>query len=332
MAPREIYSAVIGRLRALRDLPGPSVGLVVVDEARCPRRVRQAVADFTAAHDALHVTIDHRAGANECRMAGLARVTTPFTLFLDNDATVRRGALEALLDRARTTDASFVAPVCLNRDGTIHYAGTIAHAEEHEGRRDLVEINPRGHPPADELLPHLSAERTGAPELHGVLVRTASLRDVGGLDAELLSSMDCIDLGFRLQDVAGGGWLEPAATVAYDNPIPRPSDLPLFLDRWSRSTIGHDLERFATVWDIDQRSPRLLKHWLSLGPRRFRHVRYLRGALRRTLGDTAVARFDRAFDAVSERVVRPTVSIGRPASTGSSRRGPRGVDRSRTSQ
>jgi GT2 family glycosyltransferase len=301
IVPRERYSDQVDGIAALSALPGPPVSVVVVDEARCPRRVRARTAQLARDKGFTHVHLDRRAGANDCRMAGFELVNTPWTLFIDNDARLEPGAIEALLRRAEDTDASFVAPVCVNANRTIHFAGSVARVVGCDGRHDLVEIRPHGHPPAEEMAPLIDAAPTDAPELHGVLVRTASLRSVGGMDTQLDAAMDCLDLGFRLQDVDGGGWLEPGALVAYRDPRPRLTDLPLYLDRWSRATIGHDIDRFAEVWHIDPASPRLLQHWDSLGDRRFRPVRYVRGAVRRTLGAGARAKLDAALDAMLER-------------------------------
>ena len=297
LAPRESYSRQVGGILDLLARPGPPIGLVVVDEVRCPSRVRERTASLAEEHGFTHVHLDRRAGANECRQQGFDRVTSPFALFLDNDARLADGAVETLLRRADATDASFVAPLCISRDGTVHYAGSVARIVG----RDLLEIRLHGHPPADEMAPLLDAVPTDAPELHGVLVRSASLRSAGGFDTDLDAAMDCVDLGLRLQDVDGGGWLEPAAAVSYANAFPRISDLPLYLDRWSRATIAHDIDHFAERWRIEAESPRLLQHWEALGLRRFRLIRYLRGAVRRTLGTSARSKVDGAFDAVLER-------------------------------
>jgi hypothetical protein len=231
-------------------------------------------------------------------MAGVATVDTPYTLFLDNDAELASGALAALLRCAELTDASFVATLCLNRDRTLHYSGGRARLVDGA----LLEERPYGRLPAAEVLPHLKRSPTDAPELHGVLVHTQRLADAGGLDPELSSSMDCIDLGLRLNHVAGGGWLEPEAALTYHRYAPGPTDLRIYLDRWSRATIDHDIEHFARTWQVDLQCEGLEPHRESLGERRWRPFRYLRGGIRRALGDRAVARLDRLLDPQIDRL------------------------------
>ncbi len=153
--------------------------------------------------------------------------------------------------------------------------------------------------------------------MHGVLVRSDSLTAAGGFDTELLSSLDCADLGLRLQGVDGSGWFEPGATLTYDASRPRPSDLPLYLGRWSRATVEHDIVRFAATWDLDLRDPRLDDHRGFLEERCMRAIPYARGGVRRAFGPAAVARLEQALDAVFDRFsdARGRVTRCRPGST-----------------
>jgi hypothetical protein len=131
--------------------------------------------------------------------------------------------------------------------------------------------------------------------MHGVLVRADSLVTAGGLDTQLLSSLDCADLGLRLQGIDGSGWLEPRATLTYDSSPPRVSDLSLFLGRWCRATVEHDITRFAQSWAIDPHDARLEDHRGFLRKRCMRVVRYVRGTARRVFGERAVQRLDDAL-------------------------------------
>lgn len=303
VVPREGYHREPATLRhLLDDFASARTPVLVVHEARCPERVERSVTRLAAAGSLRHLHLRGPAGANRCRVAGLAEVTTPYTLFLDNDARLAPGSIGRLVALARTTGASFVSPLCCNPDGTVHYGGSVVRFTGVEGRRQLLELRLYTRQPAEEVRASLDPSRTDAPELHGVLVDTEMARAVGAPDPALQSAMDCLDLGLRLQDVGGGGWLEPTATVEFANARPRPCDLPLYLDRWSRSTIERDLAHFTATWSLDPGSPRLDEHRRSLAMRRWRALPWVRGGLRRLLGEGAVESFEGMVDPWIDRL------------------------------
>ncbi len=267
-APRERYDREADTVRQLLDEPDPIARVVVVHEQRCSRRAERTIRDLEAAGRVEHVHLHQRAGANECRAAGIERVQTPFVLLLDNDARLEPGSVGPLLARARATGASFVSPLCLNPDGTLHYAGSVVRFTGIDGERHLFEERMHGYGPAREIRPWLEPVPTDAPELHGVLVRRESLARAGGLDVELYAAMDCLDLGLRLQDVDGGGWFEPSAGVVYSKSRPWFWGWPLYFDRWSRATVEHDIARFTASWGLHPATPKLDDHRYSMLRRR----------------------------------------------------------------
>jgi hypothetical protein len=101
----------------------------------------------------------------------------------------------------------------------------------------------------------------------------------------------------------------------YDSSTPHVSDLPLFLGRWCRATVEHDIGRFASSWRIDFHDPRLEHHREQLRMRRMRVIRYVRGGLHRTVG-TPPARVEDAVEPILDVLARVRLPI-RP---GSSRR------------
>jgi hypothetical protein len=301
VAPREKYSRARAVLEALLAQDAPPFRLVWVDEARVPRRLGAWMHEQSLRAGFRYVSLRHCAGANECRALGMELAATPFVLLLDNDAFLGPGSLAALCDCMRSSGASFVAPVYLEDTGSVHHAGGPTAVVDGPGGRELVEdllCGSRG----TALRSQLVRTRSGSLEMHGVLVRASSLTVAAGLDACLLSSMDCADLSLRLGAVDGGGWLEPAATITYARRRLHPSDLPLYVGRWSRASVEHDIARFAATWDLDPRGARLEQHRGFLRMRRMRAVRYLRGAVRRTLGDGAAARFEHVIEPVLDRL------------------------------
>jgi glycosyl transferase family 2 len=304
VAPREKYRRAAHVFTALSEADAPPFRLVWVDEARAPRSFRRWIEQRASRPGVVHLTLLHRAGANECRMRGFDASATPFVLFLDNDAFLGDGAVSALLECMRDTNASFVSPLMLDNDGSVHHAGGTTRIVDGADGPHFVEELPLLGTQADVIRRELVRAPAGALEMHGVLVRASSLVAAGGLDTQLLSSMDCGDLGLRLQGIDGSGWFEPRATLTYDSSPPRLSDLSLYLGRWCRSTVEHDITRFAATWGVDVDDPRLDHHRSFLRKRCMRVIRHLRGAVRRTFGQPAATRFEdacaSAFDLFSD--------------------------------
>jgi hypothetical protein len=307
VAPREKYSLATRTFTALVDAEGPPFHLVWVDEARAPRAHRRWVVDHANRPEVTHVALPHRAGANECRMRGFEASSSPYVLFIDNDAFLAPGALEALTDCMRTTGASFVTPFILDVKGRSHHAGGDTAIVQRADGRSFVEDLPFQGPPAAAVRPLLDRSRTTALEMHAVLVRADSLRAAGGFDTGLQSSLDCADLSLRLKGWHESGWLEPGAIATYDSAAPHASDLPLFLGRWSRATVEHDIARFAASWGIDLHDPRLEHHRHQLRMRRMRVVRYLRGGARRAFGTAAAERVEDAVEPLLDTLAKVRV-------------------------
>jgi hypothetical protein len=304
VVPREKYSRAHPVLATL-ERAEPAPGRVVwVDEGRAPGSYRRWMHTRAAGSELVHITLAHRAGANECRMRGFEATSTPFVLFLDNDAHLTPGSLEAMANCMRETGASFVSPLILELDGRVHHAGgDTAIVDDADGRRLVEHLRLQGRPPASAD-PPLVRSRTSALEMHAVMVRAESLVAAGGLDTELSSSLDCADLGLRLRDRHGGGWLEPSAVATYDSTAPHPSDLSLYLGRWCRATVEHDISRFAASWQIDTHDPRLDDHRVFLRTRRMRVIRYLRGGTRRLFGAPTAGRVEDAAEPVLDALAK----------------------------
>jgi glycosyltransferase involved in cell wall biosynthesis len=292
----------VSRLLALDDIP---FDLVVIDDLRAPRRLRRWLDRLAERAELRHITLRHHAGVNEARMHAFAQVQTQYVLFIDNDAFLHDGSLGRLLECAEQTGAAFVAPLYLEGTGEpkIHFAGGTARIVDSPAGPRLVEDRPFAHARHADVAEQLERRPCDVPEMHGVLVRSDALRRVGGLDTALQSSMDCLDLGFRLRDAEGGGWFEPAALITYDDRRPVPSDLRLYMARWSRRTTEGDIDRFAEQWGLDAADPGFHEHRGVLRQRCVRPYRYARGAVRRLLGDGPADRVDRAVEAVVDRVL-----------------------------
>lgn len=62
----------------------------------------------------------------QARMAAVERVTTEYTMLLDNNILLNPGGLACLLETARETNAALVTPVIVTQGGSIHFSGSRA--------------------------------------------------------------------------------------------------------------------------------------------------------------------------------------------------------------
>ena len=79
---------------------------------------------------------------NQARNLGIREANTKYTVFLDNDALVSPGWLEALVQCAEETGAWVVGPVYFIGEfekQIIHMAGATVHFKDHDGKRVLYE-------------------------------------------------------------------------------------------------------------------------------------------------------------------------------------------------
>ena len=188
-------AGIVGRaLASVRD----AGEILVVDNASAddtPGTVARA------APGARVVSLSTNTGFAYACNAGLAAASRPFVLFLNPDAALEPGALQALLDAAaRYPNAALIGPSILRPDGAVepsHDLGLFARIAA-GARRDA------GEAPAGDL----SAEFLSGAVLLG---RVAALRAVGGFDPDFLLYFEDDDLCWRLRAM---GWTLVRAAAA----------------------------------------------------------------------------------------------------------------------
>ena len=191
---------------------------------------------------------------NQARNLGCRHVRTKYTVFLDNDALVAPGWLEALVRCAEETGAWVVGPLCLIGEverQTIHMAGgKIWITEEHDGRffyddHYLFDVRL-----ADVQVP-LRRQQWDYVEFHCMLVRTEVFDRLGPLDEKLLSLYEHIDLCLGVRNAGGSVYLEPRAVMSYIPPPPCEWwDLSYFMLRWSEAWNLASVRHFCDKWAL----------------------------------------------------------------------------------
>ena len=302
VVPRESFSQTQTSLESvLADRGREPFDLVYVD-GHSPRRVRRYLDTRVGEAGFTLLRTDRYVSPNEARNLALPHVNTPYVAFVDNNTVVAQGWLDALLACARETDAAFVSPVyCVGSldSGIVHVAGGEGRVEMLDGRRHLVDFHRHCNRRLSEVRHELRREPCEVAEFHCVLARTDVVAD--GFDPRLPAALEHIDFCMQAGSAHGGGWFEPAAVVTYLPPPPLTlTDAPYFTLRWSKAWLDASFDHFAEKWDLPPDDPGLRDNRAWLENYRWKHIRYVRGGLRRTLGPSA--------GHVAERLADRTVS------------------------
>ena len=196
----------------------------------------------------------------QARNLGAAQARGRYLVFLDNDALVAPGWLDALVTRAESSGAWAVCPTYLigePEEGIVHSIGTQMRLTGPAGAR--VYEKTRAHVTA--RLPDLAADLVAAPttyiEFHCLMVTAAAFEALDGFDEGFGAMFDHDDVALRIADLGGTIWYEPAAVVSYLTVARRPddigrigspwrvSDLPFFIQAWGERPNERSREHFA---------------------------------------------------------------------------------------
>lgn len=255
VVPRERFSAARESLESVLANTEQPYELVYVDGAS-PRKLRRWLEEQAAERGFELIRRDRYLSPNEARNLGLAKVDTDFVVFLDNDVLVKPGWLEKLLECADETGAAAVGPLtCENDFDTIHFAGGEVEireeAEDEEVARRVRDKIYHGQRKVEAVRDEMARREVQLCEFHCVLVRTGAVREIGGLDEEMLNTREHLDFCLTLAGRGEAVWFEPESVVAYMPPPPLAlSDVHFFMLRWSDEWERRSLEHFRRKWDL----------------------------------------------------------------------------------
>lgn len=293
-------------LRLLQSTSSP-FRLIYVDGG-APHWISRKLQKIVVANNGTLIKSNRFLRPTHARNLGFREVDTPYTVFVDNDVIVADGWLEALVDCAEAVQADYVSPVVTQTLGgllQIHIAG---------GNNRLVAA-PRGakfeekyahmHRSYADVAAGLVREEVSMAEFHAMLVRTKTLRKLGGLDECCSTAFEHNDFCLSVARLGGKGWLEPSAMVDYA-PIPAGlyGNFSYCLLRWSSAWIRESHLGFCAKWGVQPSDAVFQDDLRSLHSRRRRPVRYLRAAVRRIGGHAAMTWLDEWADWFIENLLR----------------------------
>lgn len=259
VVPRERFSYTERSLQSIYEYTTLPFKLVYVS-AGAPSRVMQFLVRESQHKNFQLVSTDHYLAPNEARNLGLREVNTKYVVFMDNDALVTPGWLEALVCCAEETNAWVVGPLYLIGEieianierEFIHMAGGVAHIEEEHGRRILYDEHLLADMPLADQRHRIKRGPRDYVEFHCMLVRTDVFESLPGMDEQLLSVNEHIDFCFEVRQAGGSVYLEPEALTSY---VPPPRccdwrDLPYFMLRWSETWNQTSASHFNQKWGV----------------------------------------------------------------------------------
>jgi len=307
--PRERFSRTEVSLECLyQNTPAP-FNLIYVD-GHSPSRVRRYLEQQARERMFQLIRVPEFMPCARLRNIALREVTTPFVVFMENDVLVRPGWLPPLVQCAEETGAAGVAPLYLEQQDDrefVHMAGGLARVDDVDGSRRIVEtIFLQGAEVAD-VRPTLQRCRTELIELHCVLLRADSIREVGGFDEGIQSTADHVDLSLVMMQAGHTLYMEPASTVVFVQPPPFAwYDLPFYFTRWSDPWARQTISHFRRKWRLAADDPFLAyKYQWTRVRRRFPLTRLVAKACPVHPGQRLV---DRCLTPLFDAVISPMIA------------------------
>ncbi|MGB3295625.1 MAG: glycosyltransferase [Phormidesmis sp.] len=254
VVPRERFSCTEASLASIYEHTQVPFELVYVD-GNSPPHVQQYLEAQAQQRNFELVRTEQYLFPNQARNIGLARVKTPYLVFIDNDVVVSPGWLQALLSCAEEANAAVVGPLMCQDEPVhevVHFAGGESHVwVDQLGRRRLREKMLKQGKRVEDVLPTLQRTPTELAEFHCVLIRRSVIDQLGALDEGMLNTKEHLDFCMSVSQLGEAVYFEPASVVTY---VPGPplerSDLTYYMLRWSDEWTLKSLHHFRDKWNV----------------------------------------------------------------------------------
>lgn len=255
IVPRERFSHMDKTICSVLENTRIEYDLIVVD-GKTPVQIRDRFQrDLEQAHATI-IRSDSYITPNEARNLAANSVKTEYVVFLDNDTLVGPRWLEELIACADETGAAQVGPLQFIGDfqrQTIHIAGGFLHEVNENGRKVLYDEQRLFEAKLKTVREPLRRLQCDYIEFHCMLLKRDVLESIGGLDEQMRSVHEHIDLALELRRKDQNIYLEPKALATYIPPQEVPwFDLPYFEIRWCEEWTVPSVEHFRQKWGYDR--------------------------------------------------------------------------------
>jgi glycosyltransferase involved in cell wall biosynthesis len=255
IVPRERFSHVDKTIRSVLENTHIDYDLIYVD-GKTPEQINDRILGDLEQAQATIVRSDSYISPNVARNLAANASKTEYVVFLDNDTLVGPRWLDALVECADETGAAQVGPLQFIgdfRQQTIHIAGGLLHERNENGRHILYDEQKLFEAKLKSVKEPLQRSQCDYIEFHCMLLRRDFLESIGGLDEQLLSVHEHIDLGLELRRKNRSAYFEPKALATYIPPQEVPwFDLPYFEIRWCEEWTTPSVEHFRKKWGYDR--------------------------------------------------------------------------------
>jgi len=193
------------------------------------------------------------------------RLSTKYTVLMDNDSRPLPGWLPPLIDTGNETGAAVVNPVTLEKAGVDegadirnHLFTTEIHVVEVESKPYLIEFKTYRRSLPEEL-PQVVTE-TEAFELHCVMFDTEVLQS---LELPRMTIREHLDIGMQLRSRGLKLVVDPKSKILFDNLGTRANlyDLKYFNLRWNRKITKDSSDLFEKRWGFRFYSEQSIYNW-----------------------------------------------------------------------
>jgi len=265
---REKLSWALPALRRLYSMAGTSFRLYFVD-SRYPAAARPELDAFLSAQDnVVRIAAERFLYPNEALNLVLERAAEPYTLLLQNDVLIERGAPARLLRSAAALEADVVVPAILDNDNDARQPAPHRDSDDpvlfratEEGIQGLPDPSPEWRE---------GCRRIHYFENHCLLARTVALQAAAPFAP--LSAVDHVEICVALWRQGGKAYADPKARVLFMDtpPLPlRPWEAPFFRFRWDpvRARLSHAYMRERwKVLNLFDKAPFVQRQHLALQP------------------------------------------------------------------
>ncbi len=253
VVPRERFSCAPASLESIYQNTATPFELVYVDGGS-PDYLQRYLEQQARAKGFKLIRTPQYLSPNQARNIGMQHANGRYLVFMDNDAIVKPGWLEAMIKCAEETGAGVVGPLYFIgefADQIVHMAGGVLRLERigEECRMQEQHLHVNRHYP--EVRDQIKRGPFAFMEFHCMMASRDILERVGPFDEGLYSVLEHIDFCLRVTEAGGSVWLEPDAHVSYlAFRTYLASDLNYFRLRWCDDWNERSVQHFAGSWNV----------------------------------------------------------------------------------
>lgn len=265
ITPRDRYSGVIECIENLYKITSEPFNLKVLDLAY-PKKIKKQLVALLANKENAELIEMGRIIPMEAMRLIRDTITTPYTMFLDNDSNVTQDWLSPLLEVAETKNAAIVNPLTLEKEGVDKGAELRNHLYTNEIR--IVDVDGIDYLIEDKhyrrALPEDIPQEVRSSEmfeLHGVLFETNFLKEI---EIPQMVIREHIDIAMQAKKMGRKILTQPKSVVIFDNLGTRMelSDISWFFYRWGQDLTYKSSRLFEQRWGYNFYAEQAMYHWV----------------------------------------------------------------------